>query len=46
MKKLIWIVAAGLMLALGSCGVPEADPNLYDEFLNPPTEAKPRVWWH
>lgn len=46
MKKLTWIVAASLMLAMGSCGVPEADPNLYDEFLNPPTEAMPRVWWH
>ena len=35
-----------LLLAMGSCGVPEADSNLYSEFQNPPQEARPRVWWH
>ena len=36
----------GLMMLMGSCSTQEADENLYQDFLNPPTEARPRVWWH
>ena len=46
MRRMILGAAAGLMLALGSCGTPAADETLYGEFQNPPAEARPRVWWH
>ena len=44
-KKMMGAMAT-LLIVMGSCGVPEADESLYEEFLNPPSEARPRVWWH
>ena len=44
-KKMMGAMAM-LLIVMGSCGVPEADESLYEEFLNPPSEARPRVWWH
>ena len=44
--KLVTGAAVGIMMLMGSCSMQEADENLYQDFLNPPTEARPRVWWH
>lgn len=36
----------GAVLALTACSQAEFDQQLYENFQNPPQEAKPRVWWH
>ena len=33
-------------LALGACGGSADYDTMESEFLNPPSEARPRVWWH
>ena len=39
-------VAAGLLIIAGSNTVRSAGDSLENHFINPPDEAKPRVWWH
>lgn len=36
----------GAMLTLSACSQPQFDQQLYENFKNPPQEARPRVWWH
>lgn len=45
MKKISkWMLLAGI--ALTACTGQQFDQQLYDNFQNPPQEARPRVWWH
>ena len=45
MKKIArWML--GTMLTLSACSQPQFDQQLYENFQNPPQEARPRVWWH
>jgi hypothetical protein len=47
MKKLfVFSVAAFLSAAGFSQTSPQAKDILYNNFLTPGNEAKPRVWWH
>ena len=39
-----WMLLAGI--ALSACTQQQFDQQLYDNFQNPPQEARPRVWWH
>ncbi|MDO4185040.1 MAG: glycosyl hydrolase [Bacteroidales bacterium] len=45
MKKIINFLL-GASLALTACQQPQFDQQLFDNFQNPPQEARPRVWWH
>ena len=48
MKPLRKILVLGCALALCSCstGTDSESTDLYEQFVNPPQEARPRVWWH
>ena len=48
MKPLTKVLVLGCALALWSCsaGTDSESTDLYEQFVNPPQEARPRVWWH
>jgi len=39
-----WIPLTAMLMA--ACSQPQFDQQLYENFQNPPQEARPRVWWH
>ena len=49
MKPKFLLMAAACALAASGCTtgtVSDKESNLYEQFLTPPQEARPRVWWH